>query len=302
MFSGTRNPVFQLSGSQRNSFCDAIIAEHKMNRSLASLPSCRVLGFTGFKACVPDVLGSKESCYLLRGAGETIDNMLLAYAAEHAQTLMSPEVYSHIFEELVRLRELGGDKQCLYEPAVLFPSHEDKCSVAVHGPDDPTKVHFDPQTDDSGCFVIRQSDNNCYDYGVDISTNTFAQPGRGSGRCAPGSRPCVANTCEDVKAAAVSDGLTWIGTDLPTSLPPSGHYVSLHIWPSTNFHWLRMDANKFWSHKPGGSPVRNVDNTNQKIQDPSKADVSPWTQHCGYLLAMPSKSNITSILGNYYLV
>ena len=52
--------------------------------------------------------------------------------------------------------------------------------------------------------------------------------------------------------------LVWVGDTLPASLPVTGHYVSLHIWPNSNFHWLRMDANMLWSHKPGGSPVRTA--------------------------------------------
>ena len=27
----------------------------------------------------------------------------------------------------------------------------------------------------------------------------------------------------------------------------------------TNFHWIRMDQSGNWSHKPGGTPVRNTD-------------------------------------------
>ena len=75
-------------------------------------------------------------------------------------------------------------------------------------------------------------------------TNTFAQPGRGSGQCSKSSRPCMKNTCDDVRKGAESDGLTWVGTELPTSLPSDGHYVSLHIWPpESNFHWIRTPRN-----------------------------------------------------------
>ena len=123
-------------------------------------------------------------------------------------------------------------------------------------------------------------------------TNTFAQPGRGSGVCSHHTRPCVPNSCDDVLKAAASDGLTWAGTELPAVLSPRGHYVSLHIWPKTNFHWLRMDANLKWSHKPGGSRVRNVDNNGDAILDPAKADVSPWSQHCGYMLTVPSNVSL----------
>ena len=153
---------------------------------------------------------------------------------------------------------------------------------------------------------------NCYNYGNDVVTNTFAQPGRGSGVCSHHDRPCVPNTCADVRRAAESDGLLWRGTELPTSLPTKGHVVSLHIWPQSNFHWLRMDANFTWSHKPGGSralrleprasrtprppshasmpgpAVRNIDNDGKTITDPAKANVSPWSEHCGYMLSVPS--------------
>ena len=43
--------------------------------------------------------------------------------------------------------------------------------------------------------------NNCYNYGNDHITNTFAQPGRATGN------PIHRVTAEEVKAAAISDGL-----------------------------------------------------------------------------------------------
>jgi len=156
-------------------------------------------------------------------------------------------------------------------------------------------VHFDVANDDGGCFVTEQDKNNCYDYGNDIVTNTFAQPGRASGLCPPSQHPCVANTCEDVKNAAIADGLTFVGMDLPQSLPPTGHYVSLHIWPKSNFHWIRMDADMTWSHKPGQTAVRNHDNNGDVITDPGKADFSPWTEHCGYMLTVPSNATIQAL-------
>jgi len=207
------------------------------------------------------------------------------------------EVLDHINDELDRLHQSnGGDVQCAHDDP--FPASNSACHGPVVGPDDPKQVHYDPSNDDQGCFVARQSDNNCYDYGNDVATNTFAQPGRGSGVCPPKSRPCVKNSCEAVKNAAISDGLTWIGTELPASLPTVGHYVSLHIWPNSNFHWIRMDADMYWSHKPGGSRVRNVDNNGAKITDPAKADFSPWTQHCGYMLSIPSKGHINAVAGD----
>merc|ERR1711924_234561 len=110
--------------------------------------------------------------------------------------------------------------------------------------------------------------------------------------CALRMPDLVCQTHAKMKNAAISDGLQWIGTDLPTTLPEKGHYVSLHIWPDSNFHWLRMNADMKWSHKPGGSPVRDYDNNHDQITDPHQADVSPWSEHCGYMLATPSVSTI----------
>merc|ERR1712137_998657 len=230
-------------------------------------------GFTGWKVCG----GAKWQ--IVRG-----DVALDVIFLSQLKHVTSADVVSHIADESSRLS--SAQDHCVDKDAV--PTNAD-CTAPVVGPDDPTAVHYDVDNDDDGCFVTKQQYNNCYDYGNDIVTNTFAQPGRGSSVCPPGTRPCVPNRCEDVKNAAISDGLTWVGTDLPTNLTSVGHYVSLHIWPNSNFHWIRMDADMKWSHKPGGSPVRNVDNSHDVITDPSKADFSPWTEHCGYLHTVPSK-------------
>merc|ERR1719498_897056 len=127
------------------------------------------------------------------------------------------------------------------------------------------------------CFVTMQSSNNCYNYGTDIVTNTFAQPGGG---VAP-------ITCANVKAKAQSDGLVWRkqGT-YPASLPTKGHYLALLAY-SGDFHWVREDANKLWSHKPGRTPVKNTDNKGAKIKHPEKHNWSPY-KFCGYMRAVPT--------------
>jgi len=94
-----------------------------------------------------------------------------------------------------------------------------------------------------------------------------------------------------MNASAIRDGLTWVGTDLPEE-PKKGHYVALFIWPNTNFHWIRMDEGGMWSHKPGSTPVRNTDNSGEKISDPRKSDFSPWTQFCGFLHVDPQSITI----------
>lgn len=265
VFSGTDNPSFTLNDHQKRSFCGLV------NENDQAVPTCRVLGFTGWRVCVG------TNCRTFRGQ-KMIDTLFMSALD------VSEEVFSHIQEETNRL--LTSSDNC-HQTEDLAENSD--CTAPVVGPDDPALIHFDLQNDNQGCWVTERSKNNCYDYGNDIVTNTFAQPGRGSGVCPPGSHPCVPNTCEDVKNAAVSDGLSWVGTDLPTELPQDGHYVSLHIWPNQNFHWIRMDADQKWSHKPGSTAARNYDNNNEEITDPGQAEFSPWTQHCGYMLSVPSK-------------
>jgi len=267
VFSGTLNPTFSLTKDQQKAFCEAVASASPL------APTCRVLGFTGWRVC------NERKCQIFRGDA-AIDEILLSAVRSE----LTRPVLTHIEEETTRL--LSSNDACEDEVEMNSTS---SCGTAIVGPDDPALVLYDVAHDDGGCFQVRQSDNNCYNYGTDVLTNTFAQPGRGSGYCAPGSRPCAKNTCEDVKAAAISDGLTWVGTDLPIELPETGHYVSLHIWENSNFHWLRMDSNMKFSHKPGGSAVRNVDNNQKLITDPSTADVSPWSLFCGYMHVVPSK-------------
>lgn len=278
VFSGTPNPQFQLNDEQRDVFCDYL---NSNNGVATKVPTCRVLGFVGWQAC------ANGECDEYRGDA-FLDSFFLT-SLVHIHPEIPDTVFRHIMEEMERLGP-DGDLEC---PEVKpEPVPNTQCDGHNHGSDDPSQVHYDDEHDADGCFVVMRSSNNCYDYGNDIATNTFAQPGRGTGVCPEDARPCVENTCEAVKNAAISDGLQWVGSDLPSTLPEKGHYVSLHIWPNSNFHWLRMNADGVWSHKPGGTAVRDYDNNRKQITDPHEADLSPWTQHCGYMLATPSVSQI----------
>lgn len=267
LLGGVPDPVVRLNATSSGRVCSLI--------STVACANETVIGFAGWRL-LPD--GP-----VVRG-NALVDREIMGSPSFLA---LSPNVRAHVASEANRLASCAASPLPLPAERVA----DDKCrdDAPIYGPDDPKEVTYSPGTDDEGCFQTMQSDNNCYNYGTDILTNSFAQPGRGTGVCGHHDRPCVPNTCADVRRAAESDGLVWKGTTLPSALPAVGHYVSLHIWPESNFHWLRQDANLTWSHKPGGSRVRNVDNNNKIITDPAKADVSPWSTHCGYLLATPSK-------------
>jgi hypothetical protein len=120
--------------------------------------------------------------------------------------------------------------------------------------------------------------NNCYNYANNQQTNTFAQPGRASGH------PFAALTCPDVGSAAQSDGLRNSPNFSAPLAPGAGWYVALVIWPSQDYHWYRQDNVGCWSHKPGQTAVRNVDNAGQPITDPQTCNRGPYTVFCTYMV------------------
>ena len=129
-----------------------------------------------------------------------------------------------------------------------------------------------------------RSRNNCYNYSNDKITNTFAQPGRGSGQV------FSELTCLDVGAASERDGQ--VPADSASSSPAKGHFIALVIWPGRDYHWYRLDENAKWSHKPGQTRATNVDNSGNLINDPEACDRGFYTSWCGYYHCVPSQTNI----------
>jgi len=125
----------------------------------------------------------------------------------------------------------------------------------------------------------KQFNNNCYNYASNYRSDTFAQPGLAAGAM------YSALTCASVKPAAVADCLI----DSPTAnnkCPSEGHLVALVIAPGWDFHWYRKGRNGYWSHKPGGTAVTNLDNSGKLIPDPRTADRGPYTDFCTFMVVM----------------
>jgi len=142
-------------------------------------------------------------------------------------------------------------------------------------PYDPGKWNNDPNI---------RTRNNCYNYANDKITNTFAQPGRGSGQM------YTAMDCGNVGSASQRDGQVPVGP--PATTPAQGHYVALVIWPGNDFHWYRQDNNTRWSHKPGQTPARNTDNSGALISDPRNCNRGPYSNFCGFYHCIPANTRI----------
>jgi hypothetical protein len=128
--------------------------------------------------------------------------------------------------------------------------------------------------------------NNCYNYGCDKQTNTFAQPGFAHG--------IVLNwpadmACEPVTRGAIADGLTPVNCDEGCGCSECHHQVALVIAPGWDYHWYRKDRDGRWSHKPGETPATNLDSANHLITDPRTADRGPYTVFCGCFCVNKSK-------------
>ena len=141
IFSGTPNPVFHLNTTAAEALCAAVQDESR--NPTASTPSCRVLGFTGWKLADGSVWRGVSS----------IDRLLTELPAFQS---LSTEVVEHVRSEIEH------PVPCAAMPADVPPSVEASCkTVPILGPDDPSKVHYAPSTDDGGCFVAEQNKNNC---------------------------------------------------------------------------------------------------------------------------------------------
>ncbi len=119
-----------------------------------------------------------------------------------------------------------------------------------------------------------QGRNNCYNYGCNLQTDTYAQPGSAGGY-APASR-----SCPEDSSGAKADGLEPVHRCDPC--PHCCHKVALVIWPGHDYHWYRQDSNGRWSHKPDRGLATDRDSSGNVITDPETADRGPYTVFCGY--------------------
>jgi hypothetical protein len=132
----------------------------------------------------------------------------------------------------------------------------------------------DPYT--AGYDYGHQWNNNCYNYGCNDATDTFAQPGY----AATG----VTNwtmACPEVSAGAIADGLVARPAGTPAA-ERCCHTAALVISPGNDYHWYRLDANGMWSHKPGHTAATNLDNSLNPIVNPETANRGAYTVFCGY--------------------
>lgn len=141
------------------------------------------------------------------------------------------------------------------------------------------------------------NNSNCYAYALNNQvypgTNNLwfkQQPGQYAGST------CTNYTKSELVAAVTADFEEYndtYGTSLvfqevgKNDRCPSGTYKVALVSCSYDYHWYRQDADGYWSHKPGTTPVRLTDNSGNLILDPAEADLGIYTNFLGYFAISP---------------
>lgn len=267
VFSGRPDPTWELSDSQVQEFARKI----KSIEETTFLKPPGVLGALGYRGFTVGAVGEKSlesETYVHEGIVDIgrfdlnritnspdLERWLLETGAPH----IDHEIFDFVTQQLAGTRSFAIDG----------------ARILVIPPFEPVKWNNNPT-------ILNQ--NNCYNYANDKITNTFAQPGRGSGSM------YTALDCGNVGSAARRDGQ--ISIPNPDITPAQGHIIALVMAPGYDYHWYRRDSNNMWSHKPGRTPARNVDNAGRPINDPRNCNRDPYTIFCGFFHCIPANTRI----------
>jgi hypothetical protein len=256
IFSGRPNPVIDLSGTRgRQALALVRAARRGRERSPAAVPT---LGYRGLLIETP---GSRTP---LRTTDPRLEDFVASSTPLLRGVALGRTFPSLLRGEMERFRNL---REHWRHHRHHWP-HRDRCRCAP--------LYEPTWWNDAG---PKQFGNNCYNYASDYRTDTFAQPGRAAGAM------YTALSCASVQPAAVADCLIASPT-ANNRCPKEGHLVALVIAPGIDFHWYRKGRNGYWSHKPGGTPVVNVDNSGHLIPDPRTANRGMYTQFCTFMVVM----------------
>jgi hypothetical protein len=268
MFSGRPNPVIEFRGDEIAELLDRMAPGPRVDRRELGLPPMPTLGYRGLTVDLEGIPDSPLPNRFRVAAGAALGpDFAYRLADETLEDFICGSVPEDLMaeEELLRFR---GVLDYWFErepPEIVWPV-EIGCPCAP--PYEPAWWNH----------PLRKDDNNCYNYGTNYRTDTFAQPGKAA------NVQGFPFTCPIVTAAAVADGLI----DSPqhgNKCPDEGHLVAL-VRYSGDYHWYRLGRNGFWSHKGGDGPATNLDNSGNLIADPRTADRGPYVDFCTFMIVM----------------
>lgn len=262
VFSGRENPTWVIPDSEANNVKARM---RDTEKGIASARPSDILGYRGIRISpIERQDGAKER--LLESVGEDDGSVYISGVPELEDYLLATGgdlvegVVSRHVKDILAQPDLRNSSP---QAAVSCPP----CNAA----DAPA---YNPAYWNT---PARQPYNNCYNYANNQATNTFAQPGRATGR------PITGLSCAGVQPSAQSDGLIpTAGFSAPLAAG-KGWYVALVIWPGVDYHWYRQDSVGCWSHKPGQTAARDTDNAGNRITDPRTCNRGGYTDFCTYM-------------------
>lgn len=277
IFSGRPNPILELSGKQAREALERLHPAERLTRSEAAAPLESTLGYRGL---LVEQVGT-----LARG----LPRVFRVFDGRLFGTKLAHRASDGAFEEFIagrtgRLKVAKGFEEYLRdEMARSRRDHAHRHHHKHHHHHHKHHCHcaplYEPLWWNDGWGGQKQPNNNCYNYATNYRTDTFAQPGRAAGAM------YTSLSCASVRPAAVADDL--IATPAANNrCPKEGHLVALVIAPGYDFHWYRKGRNGYWSHKPGSTPVVDVDGSGNLIPDPRTANRGPYTVFCTFMVVM----------------
>jgi hypothetical protein len=284
IFSGRPNPVIGLSGEQSKRFLTRIKPAAMPAADLMPNPDFR-LGYRGLivEQTRHNVPSLPRTFRVAAGA---------VYTADAAPTIADPGLEEDFFASRgagakVKIPGIADPGKLLRKAVKDLARIRDEYVRARHRDRRHRPHHRHPRC---ACAPLyepawwndggqRQLGNNCYNYACDYRTDTFAQPGQASGAM------YTSLTCASVRSGAIADDLI-ANPGANNRCPKEGHLVALVIWPGVDFHWYRKGRSGLWSHKPGPTAVRDVDNSGHLIDDPRTADRDGYVTFCTFMTVM----------------
>lgn len=155
------------------------------------------------------------------------------------------------------------------------------CRATCRAPKYEPQKWNDPWPAYNADYVCCQGQSNCYSYACNKHTYPVpAQPGFSQGTFS------TVPSCQNITAGAVVDGLVAVPAGVHPATPVGScvYLAALCVTPPNifvDYHWYRQDDTGRWSHKIGGDPVSDLDNSGNVITDPKTADRGPYTVFCG---------------------
>jgi hypothetical protein len=278
IFSGRPNPVIELSGKEAREAMDRLRPARKLKMEETGLPPAPTLGYRGLIieqikepiAALPKAFRFAHGAlygpkFAYTAADEAFEDFVCGSTGPIRKLHLGPQFQKFVRQEMERFREVRAKWPWKEKPP--WPVKK-ICKCAP--------LYEPAWWNDGG---QKQMHNNCYNYGTNYRSDTFAQPGLAAGAM------YTQKTCASVKPAAVKDALI----DSPAAdnkWPDEGHLVALVIAPGIDFHWYRKGRNGYWSHKPGSGQVTNIDNSGKTIPDPRTANRGPYTDFCTFMVVM----------------